>query len=246
MSVLADLDGEIGVNQLAEQVNLAPSTVHRLLKLLCDEGIAEWNPTTRGYSAGPGLYRIGARVVANMQLPQIVTPFVQRLAERYNETILFGLYLPTQRAMSFAARADGSQALQYRIEMNTPLPLLWGASGKVILAELPDDEIARIHAEGEASPAAGQDVPDLASLMTELHTIHAAGVAVTDSEKLPGARGVAAPVHGAHGVIGCLVLTSPGARLPHGRIDEIAASIVATADELSHTLGPGAPEKASP
>jgi DNA-binding IclR family transcriptional regulator len=63
------------------------------------------------------------------------------------------------------------------------------------------------------------------------------GYAVSESEKLPGARGIAAPVFGLDGVIGCICLTSPKARMPHGSIEEIGRAIIAQARELSLALG---------
>ncbi|MEU6537155.1 IclR family transcriptional regulator [Streptomyces sp. NPDC047000] len=237
MTLLAGLDGEIGVNQLADQVNLAPSTVHRLLKLLCDEGIAAWNPVTRGYSSGPELYRLGARVVGAMPLPRIVEPLVRRLADEFDETVLFGLHLPREGEMAFVTRADGHQSLQYRIPLNEPTSLLWGASGKAILAYLDRADIERVHAVAGSSPATAAAKPSLAELIAELEEVRRAGVAVTESQKLSGARGIGAPVFGPHGVVGCLVLTSPIDRMPHTGIAKAADAIRATAAEVSGLLG---------
>ncbi|CAG7619412.1 IclR family transcriptional regulator [Leucobacter soli] len=244
IEALADAEGEVGVNQLAERLGLAPSTVHRSLQLLCDEGFATWNPTTRVYSSGPSLYRIAARASQAFPMSAIITPSVEQLAARYNETVLFAMYLPKDRAMSFLVRSDGTQALQYRIDMHAPLSLLWGASGKAILAYLDHEEITGIYeSEGMTSPAGGAELPQLTTLLEEMQRIRDAGVALSDSEKLPGARGIASPVFGAGGVVGALVLTSPLDRLPHGSVEEIATTIRSTAQRLSHALGQSARQK---
>lgn len=237
MAALADHGGEIGVNQLAERVQLAPSTVHRLLGLLREEDIVDSNPDTRGYLVGPNFYRISSRVVASTPLPRLVRPYIDALAERFNETVLFGTYLKSKDAMSFAARADGHQALQYRIQLDEPLSLLWGSSGKSILAYLPPETIARVLRNAGRSPATGTEPPTLDELTEELAEIRAAGCAISDSEKLPGARGIAAPIFSGAGVVGCLILTSPRERLPHGSIEEISLAIIAATAELSLSLG---------
>ena len=54
---------------------------------------------------------------------------------------MFGLHLPEQGKMSFVGRADGAQRLKYQIDMFTPVSLVWGASGKAILAYLPADAV---------------------------------------------------------------------------------------------------------
>jgi DNA-binding IclR family transcriptional regulator len=237
LATLADHGGEISVNQLAERVQLAPSTVHRLLGLLREEDIVESNPETRGYLVGPNFYRIASRVVESTPLPRLVRPYIEELAQRFNETVLFATYLKSKDAMSFAARADGHQALQYRIQMDEPLSLLWGSSGKVILAQLPSETVERVLKASGPSPATGTEPPTLAKLNEQLAAIRAAGWATSDSEKLPGARGIAAPVFSGRGVVGCLILTSPRERLPHGSIDEISRAIILATQELSRSLG---------
>src|SRR3546814_14265980 len=81
-----------------------------------------------------------------------------------------------------------------------PVPLYWGASGKAILAFLPDDEIEQILRREGASPASGEKPPSLRARMAELREVRERGYAISEGQKLPGARGVAAPVFDAKGV----------------------------------------------
>jgi len=139
--------------------------------------------------------------------------------------------------MSFTAHADGVQRLKYQIEMHVQLSLVWGASGKVILAFLPDDVVRDIlRAEGP-SPTTGTPVPPLAEFERELTKIRRRGYAVSHGEKLLDARGIAAPVYDVRGVTGCICLTSPKSRRPHGTIAQIGARVVSVAAELSKVLG---------
>ncbi len=240
LAALADHGAEMGVNQLAETLSLPASTTHRLLKLLRNEDLVEWNPVTRRYGVGPGLYRISARVLESVSLPQLARSYLDRLAARFDETVLLGNYLERQRALSFAARADGQQALQYRINMHVPTSLLWGASGKAILAHLSDQVVAAVLAEEGPSPATGAPLPTLPELQNELDAIRVAGYARSANEKLPGACGIAAPVFGPRGVVGCIVLTAPQERLPREQEPEIIEAVRETARELSDVLGPAA------
>src|SRR3546814_2243551 len=87
---------------------------------------------------------ISARVIQGMSQVTIAQPIVDALAAKYNETVLLGRYVAADRAMNFVYRADGNQRLTYQIDLHRPLSLYWGASGKAILAFLPDDEIEQI------------------------------------------------------------------------------------------------------
>ncbi|MDN3056430.1 IclR family transcriptional regulator [Streptomyces sp. SRF1] len=237
LAAIADADGPVGVGDLAERLGLAPSTVHRLLQLLRAEGLVSAESGDHRYAAGAEFYRISARVVASADVTSMARPYIEALARRFDETVLFGLYLPTRHAMAFTARADGTQALQYRIQMNTPGSLIWGASGRAILAHLPESRIEEVIGAAEPAPATGALPPGRAELEAELARIRETGFALTEGEKLPEARGIAAPVFGPSGVLGCLLLTSPKNRLPHGDVHVIGSTIADAAAEFSHAVG---------
>jgi DNA-binding IclR family transcriptional regulator len=237
LSTLADAGGPVTIKEVAEKMALPPSTVHRLLHLMRAEGFVASLPDSRQYTIGNELYRVSARVVNAMKTPELAKRFIQTIASRFDETVLFGLYLPVQGALCFAARADGTQVLKYQIDLHQPLSLVWGASGKAILAFLPDKTVTEILAVEGPSPAKGEPAPSLGELRRMLMVIRSCGFAVSESEKLPGSRGIAAPVFSLDGVIGCICLTSPKARMAHGSIEEIGRAIAATARDLSLALG---------
>lgn len=237
LALLADANGNVTVKQVAHDMQLAPSTAHRLLQLLKKEGFVESSDETRQYAIGPRFYRIAALVANSTSPKEIALPVITAIANTFDETVLFGMYLQAEQSLSFAARADGQQKLRYEIAMNKGLSLVWGASGKVILAFLPEDKVAEILASESVSPVTGDPVPSLEDLQAEFERIRAVGYAVSDGEKLPDARGIAAPVYGPRGVIGCICLTSPRARMPHAGIELIGQELAAQAHQLSLTLG---------
>jgi DNA-binding IclR family transcriptional regulator len=237
LALIADAGGSVSVKQIAEQMALAPSTAHRLLNLLKKDGFVDSTPESRQYVIGPQFYRVAARVVSAVSPRDIAQPVIESIANAFSETVLFGIYQPVQHALHFAARADGQQKLKYEISMNQPLSLVWGASGKAILAFLAPDVIHTIVGREGPSPATGAMLPPAAEIERELAQIRERGYAVSDGEKLPDARGIAAPVFGPKGVIGCICLTSPKARMPHGDIHAIGTEIRARAEALSRDLG---------
>jgi DNA-binding IclR family transcriptional regulator len=229
----------MGVRAIARQLALPVSSVHRLLGVLTNSGMVTQSAATRKYSIGVEFYRIAAQVTWRVKLPALARPVLQRLAAAFNETALLGLYLESQGQMMFAERVDGTQALQYQISMLTPLSLAWGASGKSILAYLGQDRIKEIRRSAGRAPGSGAAVPSTAELMAQLAAIRHAGFVVSESEKLPGARGVAAPVFGPDGVEGCICVTSPADRLSPAIVQKVVESVTAEARYLSHLNGAG-------
>ncbi|MET1115193.1 MAG: IclR family transcriptional regulator C-terminal domain-containing protein, partial [Comamonas sp.] len=134
--------------------------------------------------------------------------------------MLFGQYLQAERALSFAGRADGHQRLTYRVDMHRPLSLVWGASGRAILAFLPDALAEQIIAAEGPSPAHG-GAPDAQHIWREILQIRAQGWAMSENEKLPDARGIAAPVFGPHGVVDSICLTMPMLRSTQASLERL-------------------------
>lgn len=236
LSAVVDAGGPVSLQALGEASGLPASTTHRLLGLLADEGMVRYDAARHTYQAGAETYRLAARTVATVRFDEIVQPVLQGLADRFDETVLFGLYAPGAESLSFIARADGNHDLQYRIELNTPTSVLCGASGKAVGAYLEREVIARV-VEREQVDTQGRPLPALDDLLRVLGEVRAAGHIETQGEKLPQARGIAVPVFGPAGVFGSLTLTHPEDRLPHGETDEIVKELQAGAAQISRFIG---------
>ncbi|RVT86647.1 IclR family transcriptional regulator [Rhodobacteraceae bacterium CCMM004] len=233
LSFLADADGPVSVSMAGNALGLAPATTHRLLNLAVEEGFATYNADTATYGVGMEYYRVAARVTARVSPAVVARSTISELAARYDETVLFGLYLKKDGRIAFIERADGQRKLLYRIDMNTPLSLVWGASGKAALAFLPEADVARILEREGPSPATGQTPPEATALFAELRRIREKGYCVSHGEKLPGALGIAAPVFGPGGVLGTLCMTMPRERAPEVSTDELGREVAQAARDLT-------------
>lgn len=238
LSYLAD-HPRISVRSAAREMGLPASAVHRQLRLLAEAGYASVDSLDSAYLAGSELYRLSARVLSEVNPINLAEKIVDEAARVYNETVLLGLYHRGKQALSFAVRKNGEQKLMYHIEMNEPLSLAWGASGKSILAYLDEKAVAEVYNKNEHSPVSGATLPSIKNLSEELTVIRQQGYSISYGEKLPGACGIAAPVFNHEGIYGCLCLTSPQERLPKAKaaLAKIALGIATYASELSQQLG---------
>jgi DNA-binding IclR family transcriptional regulator len=238
LDVLVDApSGGAGVREIARRLSLPVSSVHRLLGTLLGADMVSRDDETRRYSVGPEAYRLAARIARGMRLSEFALPALRRLTAEFNETALLGVYLQQQGKMMFADRVDGTHFLQYRISLLEPLSVVWGASGKAILAFLDSDVVdAILGAEGPA-PATGAPPPRRSELVRELELIRRQGYAVSRGEKIPNACGVAAPVFGPSGVAGCLCVTSPLDRLAEDSVRKLSVRVVEEATRVSELYG---------
>jgi DNA-binding IclR family transcriptional regulator len=243
LTLLAESGDSVAVRDVATALALPPSTSHRLLRQFISAGFVVADPASKRYRVGPALYRVAALIHSKSDLAKTVQPFLDELTGACDETSLFAVFDPATVSVVFVAKADCSQALSYRISLNTPISAYWGSSSQVILAYLPEPDLQRVLASPHPSPAGRQPPMPEDKFRAYLAEIRERGYVVTRGEKLPGAVGTSAPVFDASGVLGSLTVTIPELRFRPSMGPEIQRLVMRSAGEVSQLLGyRGTPE----
>ncbi len=229
--------GETTVKDVAAALGWVPSTSHRMLDILTGEGLIE-RDQRHGYRLGPEFYRWAALIHPRQDVRVLARPFMQRTVDTCDETCVLCIYLPHDGAMIFADKIDSSQLLRYQLPLNSPMPVLWGASGRAISAFLSNTDIDRIYATASEAPASREPLPRRDELEAEFAAIRERGYAVTRGQKIAGAVGINAPIFDAGGgVIGSFGVTIPAQRVKPADLAKLGRFIRQQAHDLSRALG---------
>jgi DNA-binding IclR family transcriptional regulator len=237
LKMLAESDDSVAVRDVAAALELPPSTSHRLLQQFISAGFVVADPASKRYRVGPALYRLAALIHAKSDLARTVQPFLDELTAACDETSLFAVFDRATATVAFVAKADSSQALSYRISLNTPVSAYWGSSSQVILAHLPEPDLQRVLASPHPSPVDNRKPMQEARFRAYLAAIRRRGYALTKGQKLPGAVGTAAPVFDATGVVGSVTVTIPEVRFQPGMGSRIPRLVMRSAGQISEVLG---------
>jgi DNA-binding IclR family transcriptional regulator len=238
LACIAEADGDVSIKSLCQSLNLPASTVHRLLGLLTKEGVIERAPSRALYGPGPEFVRIGSLVAAKVRIADLAKPIMRTLADESDETCVLLRYLPNSRKVMALHAEYSAHPLRYQIEMFQPHSLLWGATGRSVLAFLTESEIESAIRDNDTSPASGQKLPSKNVLLKELQEIRERGYAITHGQKIAGAVGLAAPLFNSEKrAIGSLSITVPKARFSQKGNTKLAALLLGTAGKLNHMLG---------
>lgn len=238
LRIAAEAEGPFTLTSLTTRTNLSPATVHRLLDLLMREGLIEKDAVRRTYRVGGELFRLGALVFNKIPFRQIAGPILREASAVFDETCYFALYLPTDGRLMFVEKADTPHELSYRFELNRSMSLVWGSSGRVVLAFLPEQRAREIlDAETERNHE-GRKAPGWGELKRELATIRTQGYAHSRGQRVPHAVGVIAPVFDHNNEIyGSLGYTIPESRFDALDLKQVARFAVEHANRLSRALG---------
>jgi DNA-binding IclR family transcriptional regulator len=236
---LAERGEAVGVQQLAGDTGLNVSTVHRLLQLMAQDGMVAYDAEARVYRIGVEGIRFATQVLGSGSLTDRVRPIIAELAEELGETCAFTLYEPKTFSKVMAIVERGPHALGYDFAVGTRDGIHAGASGKPILAFLPDDDIERFLRKPLAR-LTEHTLVDADQLRRQIRLIRKRGYATSRSERVQGAAtGIGAPVFGPKGqVVGSVVVTIPSFRWRNDRLDRTADTVVRYARRVSGLLDP--------
>jgi IclR family acetate operon transcriptional repressor len=236
LRALRNAEGELGVAEISRTVGLPMTTVHRILRTLLVAGYVVQDRTTDRYHLGREAYLLG-RSVANTLGFDAALPLLERLAEETGESV--NLVVRDADQGLVVLRIESSQPLRFTQPVGTKIPLYCTSSGKVLLAFSEDPE-AEVRSLGPLERFTPTTITEPAALLRELKLIRERSLSVNRSERIPGVRGVAAPVLGADGIaVAGLAVQGPEFRLPDRRINEIAGLVVDTAQAIASALPRG-------
>lgn len=236
LRAIADSEEAPTLKQIADAVNLPPSTMHRLLELLAAEHMVERDDATKTFRPGLEYFRLASRVVHRTPLASLAKPFLDNASRDANESCYLGMYDAKAGKLVFVASAASQQMLDYRVPLNTPFSLVVGASGLSVLAWLDDARIDEIYALEKTH---GDVVlPTRKALHQSLAEIRQQGYGNTFGQRIKEAVGFFAPVFDGDGAVrASFGFTVPQSRYLARHGARLAGIILRHAGGLSKALG---------
>jgi DNA-binding IclR family transcriptional regulator len=222
-------DDGLTVSELMRRVRLSRATLYRLLATLEQNHFLVSSGEPQRFRLGPAVARLAHAWHASVNLGAVAEPMMRRAWEETGETV--ALFVADGLYRLCIAEIPSPQALSFKRGVGYRERLVLGASGRVILAHMPDA------AKRLKTYAAGLKI-DLKKYPQELAAIGARGYSMSRNELIQGAVAVAAPFFDGTGqVAGSIGIFGPSARLPDAQIEKFGKLLVREAKLLSSALG---------
>jgi DNA-binding IclR family transcriptional regulator len=236
-------DGPWGVRQVAKGVGMSPSTVHRLLGLLEEEGLVRQEAPGAGYGMGTSLLRLAWAAGGALPIRAAAQPHMQELVAASGETATLGLYDPARGQTYVAAVVESDAPFRYVPTLNEWRDLHTGASGRAVMAFLPDEERRAVVERTRLAPATEFTITTPEALERALAEVRARGYALSREERRLGGAGIAAPVFGpGEEVVGEVGVSVPAQRFDAGDEQRLAGLVRACAAAITEAIGGRAPD----
>jgi DNA-binding IclR family transcriptional regulator len=181
LRALEDENTGLSLGQIAQRVNLARSTVQRIVAALETEKLVIAATPNGRVRLGPTILRLAASVRSDFIAR--ARPLLERLSEELHETV--DLSTVKKDHLVFIDQVIGSQRLRTVSAVGETFPLYCTANGKAYLAQLSDAAVeALIGSTFEARTPS--TITRLEGLLPELKAARRAGVAFDREEHTSG------------------------------------------------------------
>ena len=227
----------IRVNQVARDMGLSRSTVHRMLATLLHHQFVEQDEHSRAYRPGPALVDIGLAVVSKIDIRAISHTALMELRDLTGETAHLGI-MRGDTSVLFLDSVESDRMVRTGSRTGRILPAHATATGKVLLAERTDEQIAALYPSGLPEAPTPRALTALEELLEQIAEVRRLGYAVNHGESEDDVAAVAAAVRDKRGRVRCaLVTTAPLSRADDAWVKTAATATMRVARELGDRIG---------
>jgi len=230
---LIQADSPLRITAIASDLDLPKSNVHRTLTTLIHAGYVvqgedgSYRPTLR-------IWEQGIKVIARHPVRRAAHAFMQALNQETSETV--NLVVLDGDECLYIHQITSVMPIRASSALGNRVPAIYPASGKVLLAYMPDGEKrARAIYNKYKSMKPGLKLNEL---LEDLERIKPDGYAYSISGWREGINSVAGVIFGPNRQpIAAIALSGPQERMTKERMEKLSHSVLNTCTQISNALG---------
>lgn len=218
-----------GVTELAANLGIAKTTVHRHLRTLVARGFVRQHAASQRYEPDIKLLQLGERLRERFTLGRASREIMQRLRDASGQAVTLSSLISERVVV--VDLVQGHSLIEFGIRPGTEMSLAGTAHGRIALAFGP----VPLHARGSPSR---NTVHDPATLERQLSAIRRQGWATAANEVVFGVNALAAPIFAANGRYqGAVAIVGSVQFIPARPSAEQIAQVTGAAEAISSHLG---------
>jgi IclR family KDG regulon transcriptional repressor len=228
-------NGPMGVTNIATELSLDKTIVHRLLTTLQALGYVQQD-NNRRYTVGTRLKAVGAKVLFGLNVRTLALPFMNQLAE-HTRCVSHLAKMAESRAV-YIERVEFPGLTISSTDVGGESPGYCSAAGKVLWAYLPERELNEILDSVNFRSHTPNTITDRNALKQHLAIVRDQGFALDNEEHRIGLVGVGAPVRDYSGnVIASICVAELNYRSTPQTLERTRELVQEAAQALSAEMG---------
>jgi DNA-binding IclR family transcriptional regulator len=227
--------GPKGVTELATELELDKTVVHRLLATLQSRGYAQQDGNRR-YVVGTKVRRIGAKLLSGLDVRTLALPYMHELVD-FTKGVAHLAKMAEDRAVYIEKVQHPSLAIK-ATDVGGEAHGYCSAAGKILWAHLSPLDLTEVLSRIEFRQHTTNTITEADVLQRHLAEIREQGYAVDKEEHRLGLLGIGAPVFDHTGnVIASICVATSANQADENQLTHVLSKVVDAAQRLSIEMG---------
>ncbi len=178
------------VSEVAGKTGLTRATARRFLLTLVELGYVAMDGRT--FELAPRVLGLGYSFLSGLGFPTVALPHLERLVAEVDESSEASIL--DDHDVVYVARVPGTKLMTIAINVGSRMPAHATSMGRVLLADLSDDELDRYLSSANLERFLPQTATDAETVRTRIVAARADGYALVDQELEEGLVAIAVPI----------------------------------------------------
>jgi len=237
LRLISRTDHGLKISNLSKDLELSKSTVHGITAALEEQGAIIRDPRTKRYTLGLTLFELGRVAYSRVDLKDLARPIMEDLMKKAEESVFLGV--KNGNRVTILDIVESMHDLKITSPIGTSLPLLAGATGKVFLASMEEEEVKRLLSSKQLPRYTENTITDLKQYLAEIRAAREKGYATDDEEYISGVRALAAPVSEMNHIMSAIWVVGFKPGMDKAKMSAIAKEIKYAAEAIGRRVKKG-------
>lgn len=233
LRLLGKSDAPLGLQPIARELGLVPSTCLYVLRALVEEELVAFDPDSKRYSLEAGVLTLARQYLRRDEFHDLAQPHLDRIAAEFDVTTL-GVQIVGLDHIIALAVSQGQGNFRLSTQVGSRFPALISATGRCIAAfgNYPRDKL-----EARFAQLRWDEPPDFSQWLQQVEETRQQGYGIDEGQYIDGVTVIAAPVwKGGRRTSHALVATGLSGAIKRAGSEKLARALKDAARSLSEQL----------
>ncbi|HKN09800.1 MAG TPA: IclR family transcriptional regulator [Pseudomonadota bacterium] len=233
LRLLGRSDAPLGVQSIARELHLVPSTCLHVLRALVAEEFVSFDPETKRYSLEAGVLTLARHWLRRNRFNDLAQPVLDRIGRTFDVTML-GVHIVGLDHIIVVAVSQSGHSFQLSAQIGSRFPALISATGRCIAA-FGDHSEAEL--EARFRTLRWDEPPTFEEWKAQVRQTRAQGFALDAGNYISGVTVIAAPVWSSRAKLShALVAVGIGSALRRNGLAALEDALLSAAQTMSNQL----------
>lgn len=226
---------ELGTAEISRELDIGKTSVFRMLYTLEKNDFISKDSNSK-YKLSIKFAEYGNRTLNRIDIVAVIKPYLKHLTKKHNETTHVSI-LSSDFQTIFLHKETNNSTFHMSSNIGVKLPAYCTATGKVMLADLADEELEKYLEKVKLKKFTNTTIVNKNDLKKELEEIREKEYGIDNEESEEGLMCFAAPIIDiSNNVVAAISISGPTFRMKENK-DKLISSVIKTSKQISADIG---------